>query len=420
MSKYGNISITQRLKSDEFILHTIFTNGGSDMTKRNTKETLKNIKPSPIRTFNDKISGIDGLIKLTLGEPDFPTPRFIKEAAMNSIDKHFNGYSHSKGLIELRETISGYLKRKYDLDYSAEEQIIVTVGATEALFVSLYALLNPGEKVVTAAPNYAVYKTQVNLAGGEFVPIDVTDDNFILTPERLDEVLTQDDQIKVLMMNHPSNPTGHTYTAEQIEGLAAVVKKHDIWVVSDEIYAELTYEGKHVSVAKYLPEHTILINGASKSHSMTGWRMGIIAAPVDVLNQIFVVHQGAVNTPTTQAQFAGIAAYSVEGDAAIEVMRLEYKVRRDYLLDRFRKMGFDVATPNGAFYLFIKVPSWFEGDDMDFCLKLAHDAKVGLIPGQAFGEAGKNYFRLSYAASLESLETAADRIETFINENKPA
>lgn len=401
------------------LFYTMQYVGGIYMTKRNTKETLKSIKPSPIRAFNDKISGIEGLIKLTLGEPDFPTPRFIKDAAIQSIDKSFNGYSHSKGLAELRETISGYLKRKYDLDYRAEDQIIVTVGATEAIFVSLYALLNPGDKVVTAAPNYAVYKTQVNLAGGEFVPVDVTEDDFILTPERLDKVLTEDKDIKVLLMNHPSNPTGHTYTAEQIKGLAEVVKKHDIWVISDEIYSELTYKGKHVSVAKYLPEHTILINGASKSHSMTGWRMGIVAGPADVLKQIFVIHQGAINAPTTQAQFAGLAAYSEEGDAAIEEMRLEYKIRRDYLLGRFRDMGFDVSTPNGAFYLFIKIPDWFEGDDMDFCLKVAHEAKVGLVPGQAFGEAGKNYFRLSYAANLENLETAVDRIEAFVEENKP-
>lgn len=385
---------------------------------RDTRESLKSIKPSPIRTFNDKIANIDGLIKLTLGEPDFPTPRFIKDAAIQSIDKSFNGYSHSRGMIELRDTISGYLKRKYNLDYRAEDQIIVTVGATEAIFSTLYALVNPGDKVITAAPNYAVYKTQVNLAGGEFIPIDVAEDNFILTPEKLDQVLSADPAIKVLMMNHPSNPTGHTYSADQIQALAEVIKKHDIWVLSDEIYSELTYEGKHVSLAKYLPEHTILINGASKSHSMTGWRMGLIAGPVDVLSQIFVVHQGAVNTPTTQAQFAAIAAYSVEGDAAIEQMRAEYKVRRDYLLGRFRDMGFDVDTPNGAFYLFIKVPSWFDGDDMDFCLKIAHEAKVGLIPGQAFGEAGKNYFRLSYAASMEQLTEAANRIETFINENK--
>ncbi|XJS10521.1 aminotransferase class I/II-fold pyridoxal phosphate-dependent enzyme [Aerococcaceae bacterium WGS1372] len=386
---------------------------------RDTRESLKSIKPSPIRTFNDQIADIEGLIKLTLGEPDFPTPRFIKDAAIKSIDKSFNGYSHSKGMLELRVVISNYLKRKYDVDYRAEDQIIVTVGATEAIFSTLYSLLNPGDKVATPAPNYAVYKTQVNLAGGEFVPIDVTEDGFILTPERLDQVLTADPAIKVLMMNHPSNPTGHTYTAEQIQALAEIIKKHDIWVLSDEIYAELTYKGKHVSIAKYLPEHTILINGASKSHSMTGWRMGIIAGPADVLKQIFVIHQGAINAPTTQAQFAGLAAYSEEGDAAIEEMRLEYKIRRDYLLGRFRDMGFDVDTPNGAFYLFIKIPSWFEGDDMDFCLKVAHEAKVGLVPGQAFGEAGKNYFRLSYAASLEKLEKAVDRIEAFVEEYKP-
>lgn len=390
------------------------------MTKRSTRESLNNIKQSPIRSFNDSISGIEGLIKLTLGEPDFPTPQFIKDYTIESINNSFNGYSHSKGLLELRETISDYLKRRYDLDYDAEKEIVVTVGATEAIFTTLYSLLNPGEKVVVSSPHYAVYKNLVNLTGGEFVAVDVSATGLIWTPELLDETLTNDPEIKVLLLNHPSNPTGQTYNAEQLEALAEVLKKHDIWVVSDEIYAELTYGSKHISMAKLLPEQTILINGASKSHSMTGWRMGIVAGPSEVVDKIFIVHQTAVNTPTTQAQFAALAAYSVEGDKAIEEMRKQYEERREYLLKRIPEIGLEANKPDGAFYLFIKIPEWFEGDDMDFCLKLAHEAKVGLVPGQAFGEAGKNYVRLSYAASLEMLETALDRIEDFIKENKPA
>lgn len=390
------------------------------MTKRSTRDSLKDFKQSPIRSFNDKISGIEGLIKLTLGEPDFPTPQFIKDHAIDSISKSFNGYSHSKGMLELRETISGYLKRRYDLDYKADNQILVTIGATEGIFTTLYTLLNPGDKVVTSSPNYAVYSNQVQLAGGQFVAVDVSGTGLIWTPELLDETLTNDPEIKVLLLNHPSNPTGQTYDADQLQALAEVVKKHDIWVISDEIYAELTYGSKHVSMAKFLPEQTILINGASKSHSMTGWRMGIVAGPSEVIDKIFIVHQSTVNAPTTQAQFAGIAAYSPEGDQAIEEMRDQYLERRDYLLGRLHEIGLEVDKPNGAFYLFIKVPAWFEGDDMDFCLKLAHEAKVGLVPGQAFGEAGTNYVRLSYAASLEKLEEAMNRLEDFIKENKTA
>lgn len=381
-------------------------------------ETLAALKPSPIRTFNDKISGIEGIIRLTLGEPDYPTPRFIKDAAITAIDKSFNGYSHSRGILELREIITDYLKRKYELEYSATEEIIVTVGATEALFSSFYALLNEGDKVITPSPHYAVYGTQVGLAGGIFVPVDVSDDAFILTPEKLSEALAEHPETKVLLFNYPSNPTGRTYTPEQLEALADVIKQHNIFVVSDEIYSELTFEGKHVSLASFTPEQTILINGASKSHSMTGWRMGYIAGPKWVIDEIFKVHQAAINAPSTQAQYAVIEGYA-KGDEEVEKMRQGYIERRDLLVEGFAKIGFELASPQGAFYLFIKVPDWFKGDDYDFCLQLAEEAKVGVVPGQAFGKAGERYFRLSYAASTDKLIEALKRIEKFVEDNKP-
>lgn len=380
--------------------------------------TLAELKPSAIRTFNDKIGGIEGIIRLTIGEPDYPTPRFVKDAAMQAIDKSFNGYSNSRGMIELREVIRDYMDRKYDLTYSPEEEIIVTIGATEALFTSFYALLNKGEKVITPSPHYAVYGTQVALAGGTFIPVDVSDDAFILTPERLSATLEEHPDTKVLLFNYPSNPTGRTYTPEQLEALAEVIKQHNIVVVSDEIYSELTFEGKHVSLATYIPDQTIIINGASKSHSMTGWRMGFIAGPKWILDEIFKVHQSSVNCPPTQAQYAAISAYA-DGDEAVAEMRQGYIERRDLLVAGFERIGFELASPQGAFYLFIKVPDWFEGDDYDFCLKLAEEAKVGLVPGQSFGAAGKRYFRLSYAASIEQLTEALNRIETFVNANKP-
>lgn len=380
--------------------------------------TLAELKPSAIRTFNDKIGGIEGIIRLTIGEPDYPTPRFVKDAAMQAIDKSFNGYSNSRGMIELREVIRDYMDRKYDLTYSPEEEIIVTIGATEALFTSFYALLNKGEKVITPSPHYAVYGTQVALAGGTFIPVDVSDDAFILTPERLSATLEEHPDTKVLLFNYPSNPTGRTYTPEQLEALAEVIKQHNIVVVSDEIYSELTFEGKHVSLATYIPDQTIIINGASKSHSMTGWRMGFIAGPKWILDEIFKVHQSSVNCPPTQAQYAAISAYA-DGDEAVAEMRQGYIERRDLLVAGFERIGFELASPQGAFYLFIKVPDWFEGDDYDFCLKLAEEAKVGLVPGQSFGAAGKRYFRLSYAASIEQLTEALNRIETFVKANKP-
>ncbi len=387
------------------------------MKKIQLNQRIKDLKPSPIRAFNDRISGIEGLIRLTLGEPDFDTPDFIKEAMITAMKEQGNGYTHSKGLLELRRAIRDFMQRKYDLNYDPETEIIVTHGATEAIFATLTGILNPGDKVLAPSPNYAVYATQVGIAGGEFIPIDVSENEFILTPEQLSESLTEHPETKVLLFNHPSNPTGRSYSEEQLEALADIIRQHDILVMSDEIYAELTYTDRHISLAKFVPDQTIVINGASKSHAMTGWRMGFICGPDWILTEIFKAHQSCVNTPTTQAQYAAIAAYN-DGDQAIELMRKEYKKRRDFLVEAFEDLGYQLATPQGAFYLFIQVPDWFKGDDYDFCLALAKEAKVGLIPGQAFGSAGYRYFRLSYAASMENLQTALERIKAFTSANQ--
>ncbi|MCW6653744.1 aminotransferase class I/II-fold pyridoxal phosphate-dependent enzyme [Aerococcaceae bacterium NML210727] len=387
------------------------------MTEFVLNQTLLAIQPSPIRSFNDKISGIDGILKLTLGEPDFPTPSFIKEAAVQAINADLNGYTHSRGLIELRQAIARFLQRKYQLNYRPEDEIIVTVGATEALFATFMAILNPGDKVIVPSPNYVIYGTHVKLAGAELVSVDVSDSEFILTGERLVATLAQHPETKVLLLNHPCNPTGATYTREQLEDVLAIAKKHQLIVVSDEIYSELTYGNAHVSVASILPEQTILINGTSKAHAMTGWRSCFIAAPANFTNQIFKVHQAAVNTPTSVSQYASIAAYD-QGDDSILAMRDAYRERRDLLISGFQQMGYATSAPQGAFYLFVKVPDWFEGDDFAFCLALAEKAKVGVVPGQAFGEAGRGYFRLSYAASVEQLQEALQRIATFTQQER--
>lgn len=386
------------------------------MSQFELSKHLKNIQPSPIRAFNDRISGIEGIIRLTIGEPDFPTPTVAKEAAIEAINNDLNGYTHSAGLMELRETISVYLERKYKVNYDASTEILVTHGATEALFASLFAVLNPGDKVITPTPSYVIYQTQVRLAGGEFIPVDVSDDGFKLTPERLKQVLAEHPDTKVIIFNYPSNPLGVTYHGDELEALAKIFKEHGLIVVSDEIYAELTYDTTHVSMGELLPDQTILINGTAKSHSMTGWRSGFIASRAEFISEIFKVHQSCINTPNTQMQYASIAAYN-DGDKDIAEMKATYYKRRNYLMDRFADLGFNTSDPEGAFYLFVQVPEWYQGDDFDFCLAMANDAKVGCVPGSGFGEAGKNWFRVSYAASMESLEEAMDRIEKFVKEN---
>ncbi|MBF6979283.1 aminotransferase class I/II-fold pyridoxal phosphate-dependent enzyme [Aerococcaceae bacterium zg-BR22] len=377
---------------------------------------LTKLQPSPIRSFNDKISNIQDLIPLALGEPDFATPELIKQAGIDAINADLNGYTHSRGLLPLRQAISRYVKRKYQLDYVADTEIIVSAGPTAALFATLISLLNPGDKVITPSPNYVIYTTQVQLAHAELIAVDVSDTNFILTPEVLENTLKTHPQTKVILLNHPSNPTGVTYTLEQLNALVPLIEQYDLWVISDEIYAELTYDQKHVSFASLLPERTLLINGLSKSHAMTGWRSGFIAGPEALINQVFKVHQAMVNTPNSQMQYASIVAYD-QGDEAIEEMKQVYKQRRDYLMDAFARLNIETLNPQGAFYLFVKVPDWFDGDDEAFCLALAHEGKVGVTPGSAFGIAGRQYFRMSYAASMEQLQAAMERIENFVRQH---
>ncbi|AXY24593.1 aromatic amino acid aminotransferase [Suicoccus acidiformans] len=378
----------------------------------NINKQSERISSSPIRRFNDQISHIDDLLKLTLGEPDFNAPLKVRQAAIDAIEAGVTGYTHSRGTIELRQAIQNYLKRHYDLDYRAEDEIIVSVGATGALFAAITAVTNPGDQVIAPAPHYVIYQTQTILAGGEFVSVDVSEDAFILTPERLEETLKANPRAKTLILNHPSNPTGATYTREQLEALVPIIKTHQLTVISDEIYAELTYDSEHVSMAKLLPEQTILINGASKSHAMTGWRMGFIAAPKEILDTIFKIQQATINTPNTLAQAASVVAYN-DCDEDILAMRAEYQKRCHYLAAELTRLGYQYVNPQGAFYLFVQVPADFAGNDVDFCLTLAEQAKIGVIPGSSFGQSGAGYFRISYAASMADLEEFIHRLEAF-------
>lgn len=385
------------------------------MDYKNINKHLLKTPENLIRVFNDEISHIENLLYFNIGEPDFPTPENIKQAAIQSINDDQSFYSHSRGVYELREAIHRYLKRKYQLDYSPESEIIVTAGATQALFLAITGLVNPGDEVLVVDPNYVIYNSQIILAGGKAVAIDVSSNGFKLTPELLSEAIT--DKTKAIILNHPTNPTGTTYTSKEIKALAEVIKEHQIYVISDEVYSEFSYGYKHTPVAKFIPELTLLINGTSKSHAMTGWRSAFLAGPTALMDLLYPMHQAVLTTITTQVQYASIEAYD-HSDESIQMMLTDYQARRDFLIEGLTQMQYDFVTPEGAFYLFAKVPDWYNEDDYQFCLDLAYQAKIALTPAQIFGEAGRGYFRISYVSSMDHLKTLLERLVEFENNYK--
>ena len=381
-------------------------------------KNLNKIEVSLIRQFDQSISDVSGIMKLTLGEPDFTTPDHVKEAAKAAIDANQSHYTGMAGLPALRQAAADFLKSKYHLFYNPDNEILVTIGATEALSATLTAILEPGDTVLLPAPAYPGYEPIVNLVGAEIVEIDTTANDFVLTPEMLEKaILEQGDKLKAVLINYPTNPTGVTYSREQIKALADVLKKYDVFVVSDEVYSELTYSDEpHVSIAEYLPEQTILINGLSKSHAMTGWRIGMIFAPANFTAQLIKSHQYLVTSAATMAQFAAIEALSVGKDDALP-MKAEYMKRRDYIIDKMSALGFKIIKPDGAFYIFAKIPAGYEQDSFKFCQDFAREKAVAFIPGVAFGKYGEGYLRLSYAASMETITPAMDRLKEFMEEH---
>lgn len=381
-------------------------------------KNLDKIEVSLIRQFDQSISDVPGIMKLTLGEPDFTTPDHVKEAAKAAIGANQSHYTGMAGLPALRQAAADFVKTKYNLSYNPDNEILVTIGATEALSATLTAILEPGDTVLLPAPAYPGYEPIANLVGAEIVEIDTTDNDFVLTPEMLEKaILEQGDKLKAVLLNYPTNPTGVTYSRKQIKELADVLKKYDVFVISDEVYAELTYSNEpHVSIAEYLPEQTILINGLSKSHAMTGWRIGLIFAPAVFTAQLIKSHQYLVTAAATMAQFAAIEALSVGKDDALP-MKAEYLKRRDYILDKMSALGFKIIKPDGAFYIFAKIPAGYEQDSFKFCQSFAREKAVAFIPGVAFGQYGEGYVRLSYAASMETITTAMDRLKEFMEEH---
>lgn len=387
-----------------------------DLTKRFNKN-LDKIEVSLIRQFDQSISSIPGVLRLTLGEPDFTTPDHVKEAAKAAIDANKSHYTGMSGLLELRQAASQFVKEKYNLSYDPETEILVTIGATEALSATLTAILEEEDKVLLPAPAYPGYEPIVNLIGAEVVEIDTTENDFVLTPDMLEKaILEQGDKLKAVILNYPANPTGITYSREQIADLADVLKKYDVFVVCDEVYSELTYtEQPHVSIAEFLPEQTIVINGLSKSHAMTGWRLGFTFAPAAFTAQLIKSHQYLVTAANTMAQFAGVEALTVGKDDA-ELMKREYIERRDYIIEKMTELGFKIIKPDGAFYIFAKIPADYNQDSFAFLKDFAHKKAVAFIPGAAFGRYGEGYVRISYATSMDTIKEAMKRLKEYMEE----
>ena len=387
-----------------------------DLTKRFNKQ-LDKIQVSLIRQFDQAISEIPGVLRLTLGEPDFTTPDHVKEAAKRAIDQNQSYYTGMSGLLTLRQAASDFVKEKYQLDYNPENEILVTIGATEALSATLTAILEEGDKVILPAPAYPGYEPIVNLVGAEIVEIDTTENGFVLTPEMLEKaILEQGDKLKAVILNYPANPTGITYSREQLEALAAVLRKYEIFVVCDEVYSELTYTGEnHVSLGTMLRDQAIIINGLSKSHAMTGWRLGFIFAPANFTAQLIKSHQYLVTAANTMAQHAAVEALTA-GKNDAEPMKKEYIQRRDYIIEKMTDLGFEIIKPDGAFYIFAKIPAGYNQDSFAFLKDFAQKKAVAFIPGAAFGQYGEGYVRLSYAASMGTIREAMKRLEEYMKE----
>ncbi len=379
-------------------------------------EVVTEIKPSGIRKFFDLTSTMKDVISLGIGEPDFQTPDFIREVGIESIREGRTKYTMNIGMLELREEIARYVKRKYDAEYDADKNILVTIGGSEAVDMSLRALITPGDEIIIPMPGYVCYEPLTRVAGG--VPVFITtkaEDGFKLKPETLRAAITE--RTKAVLFAYPTNPTGAVMEREDYEALVPVLKDTNIILISDEIYGELTFTGKrHVSPASIegLYERTILINGFSKAFSMTGWRLGYACAPEPIMAQMKKVHQFAVMSASTTAQIAGIAALR-DADEDVERMRLEYDKRRHILLEGFRDMGLECAEPLGAFYSFPSIKSTGLSSE-EFCERLLREKRVAVIPGNAFGDAGEGYVRVSYCYSVEHITEALRRMKEFVEE----
>jgi len=369
--------------------------------------------PSGIRKFFDLLDEMKDVVSLTVGQPDFVTPWHIRAAAIESLEKGKTYYTANSGLIDLRREISNYLDRRFNLKYNANDEIIVTVGGSEAIDLSIRALVNPGDEVIIPMPAFVCYEPITVMAGGVPVVINTKEENkFKFTPDELKVAIT--DKTKLLILPFPNNPTGAIMTAEDLESIAEILRETNIMVLSDEIYAELTYGVKHVSIATLdgMAERTILVSGFSKAYAMTGWRLGYLAAPSEIAQQMYKIHQYAIMCAPTTSQFAAIEALQ-NGDDDIKMMADEYDRRRKFIVNGLRAIGIDCFDPEGAFYVFPNV-SKFGLTSNDFCERLLYEQGVAIVPGTAFGACGEGFARISYAYSVKHITVALEKIEKFV------
>ncbi len=376
-------------------------------------KTSYSLPPSGIRRFFDLAAEMGDVISLGVGEPDFVTPWHIREAGIYSLEKGHTYYTSNAGIIELREEVCRYLSRRFSLSYNPDE-VLITVGGSEAIDLCFRATINPGDEVLIPEPSFVCYSPCAALAGGVPVPIVTEEkDNFILTPEALRAAITE--KTKLLVLPFPNNPTGAIMTKPQLEAIADVINDTDILVLSDEIYAELTYEGKHTSFAslKGMRDRTIFVNGFSKAFAMTGWRLGYACGNKTIINLMTKIHQFGIMSAPTTSQYAACEALKY-GDEDIEQMKNEYNMRRRVIVDSFREMGLDCYEPKGAFYAFPSIKKTGL-TSMEFAEKLLMKEKIAVVPGDAFGESGEGFIRCSYAYSIDSIVTALKGIKKFIN-----
>ena len=377
--------------------------------------TITGIAPSGIRKFFDIVNEMDDAISLGVGEPDFDTPWRIRDEAIYSLEQGRTFYTSNAGLMDLKKEISAYLERKYSLYYSPKSEMMVTVGGSEAIDIALRAMLDPGDEVLIPQPSYVSYVPCTILAGGTPVTIELkAEDEFRLTAQELRDAIT--DKTKVLILPFPNNPTGAIMEKKDLEEIAEVVREKDLFVLTDEIYSELTYKEEHFSIAALpgMKERTVYINGFSKAFAMTGWRLGYACAPEPLLTQMLKIHQFAIMCAPTTSQYAAVEALR-NCDDEVQKMREQYNERRRYLLDRFHNMGLDCFEPFGAFYIFPCIKKLHMTSD-EFATDLLKTKKVAVVPGTAFGDCGEGYVRISYAYSLDDLKTAVNRIEEYIRE----
>jgi len=374
---------------------------------------VRDIEISGIRKFFNLVAKYDDVLSLTIGQPDFPTPTHVKEAGKAAIEMNKTVYTPNAGIPELRKAACDFVKKKYNMDYNPDSEVIVSIGASQGIDIAFRTILEPGTEVILPGPVYPGYEPIIKLCGATPVHIDTRETDFQLTAEFIEKNIT--DKTRCIILPYPSNPTGAALPETELRKIAGLLQNKDIFILSDEIYSELVFEGSHHSIATLpgMREKTIVINGVSKSHSMTGWRIGLVFGPEFVMKQMLKVHQYNVSCASSVSQYAALQALTA-GINDADDMKTQYQERMNYVYDRLVNMGLEVVKPDGAFYLFPSIQK-FNIKSFDFALKLVEEAGVAVVPGSAFSELGEGYVRLSYAYDMQTLEKAMDRMERFLN-----